>query len=282
MPSNRGAGGQFQPKAAPKANPAQVGGGIGPSTIFAAPADDPIHEGDRDWAALTVNGKLIPEHLWGQMPYDLTDQGIAEEQLTGRKAELRRRGDQDPTDKAVDRYRDQRRDDVPLRGAMQQAGMYDGGVDEAEGYQDPFQLLMKEHLKPGERGLMMSTAKCAINGMYRGTVGIRGSMVRYEAVVDAAGKRVGLEGDASRMFLAQAPADAVERAMAADANQAREQAVRAQDRVRENSERLSAATRRRVARESDVSFEGLADDTDDAIRNVDEFTPQDRSKQFVG
>jgi hypothetical protein len=72
--------------ASPKARAAQsesvaMSTGVGESKVFGGGpevSDLQDFENPRHLANCTLNGKPIPEHLWHQVPYELTDQGTAE------------------------------------------------------------------------------------------------------------------------------------------------------------------------------------------------------------
>jgi hypothetical protein len=253
--------------------------GVGESRIHASPPDDPSRAGMPDWSKLTLNGQPIPEHLWGSVPYRMTDQGAAEFNA-GRERPRVEVVTDERDKKIIGQYREDLTNAVPLRGQAQRAGYIPDADDPMQEGNDPFALLLKQHVPKGMHGMMMSTTRVKSEGMRRGRL-------MYEPLLDEQGRRIGLEGSASDMFIAIVPQEAYEREQKRLASNAQTAAVRAQDKVREhNDHNLTERARNRVERRNSDDFEGLVDDTESAVEGLPldrrEFIPGADGREFVG
>lgn len=204
-------------------------GGIGESQPFIAP-EGTFEPGQIDWATLTVNGQAIPEHLWGLLPYTLTDQGRAE--ANEGKQEPRVQILRDEVDHSIAHYRDDLVDNLPF-----------------EEVHDPLKLAMKAHTPKGHRGLFMSEKKCDQDGMRRG-------VLDYQPVLDEKGQRVKVGG----MFLASVPEERAQAAERYYQRKSQEAQQTAADKVREQSDQIISETKLRGLnrrKTGGLEFDGL-------------------------
>lgn len=210
--------------------------GIGESELNIAP-EGSFAPGEIDWASCTINGQPIPEHLWGLVPYALTDQGRTEENEG--KEEPRVQVLREPHDKAVEHYRDDLLNDYPI-----------------EEQHDPLRTVVEQHTPKGHRGLMMSEAKCAKEGMRRG-------VLDYEPVLDDKGQRIRLGG----MFLGSVPEDRAKRAERYYRAKNAEKQQNAVDRVKEQTEQvMSEAKLKRLGRRAgEGEFDGIVHEDSEMI-----------------
>lgn len=209
--------------------------GVGESRVFAA---DP-GEFPEDKRELTVDGLPIPDHLRALVPYSQTDQGRAENNAGKERAHVQFLRDSD--DKAVDHYRDDLLDDVPL----------------LENH-DPLRVIMDRHLPPGMRGLMMSKKKCDKEGMRRG-------VLDYEPVmVERDGKKEMVEH--AGMFLAAVPEKLARRADKHYADKAKAQQVNAIEKVQEAQDTfMSEAQQRKIDRRGRGEYGGLQQESGEQV-----------------
>jgi hypothetical protein len=131
----------------------QVGGGTAAMQQSEAIPDSKVHADPQppayNWSAFTINGQPIPEALWPNMNYHLTDQAAAE-----RAAKVGPRPFttvlRDEADKrGLDEYRDGMKTSR-IRGA------------------DPLEIAMRKHLPPGMHGLWIGAKKAEEAGLVRG------------------------------------------------------------------------------------------------------------------
>jgi hypothetical protein len=184
--------------------------GVGESKPFIA-QPGAFEPGGIDYASLTVDGKPIPEHLQGLVPYAATDQGRAE--ANAGKQPAMAQVLRDPIDKSVDHYRDDLSNDLPL-----------------EENHDPLRILMQRHTPAGHRGLFMSETKVSKEGMRRG-------VLDYEPVLaEIDGKRERVR--AGSMFLASVPEGRAKQADKYYAAKAEEQQIAATEKVKEQRDQV--------------------------------------------
>lgn len=177
--------------------------GFGESRNFGAP-EGVFDDDTLDWSQLTLNGQPIPEHLRQQIPYSMTDQGVAEANIGKqerrveilRDAPLESRGTESLTNFTRELDRD----------AM--VAKYRESIRQARG-EDGMQLLMKRHLPEGHRGLWISKAKADGAGAMPAE-GLMRNGLEYVPVKDANGNMITLDG--GRMFLASVPEEAAQAA----------------------------------------------------------------------
>lgn len=214
--------------------------GVGDSKPFVA--EPGTFDEAHDWSQLTLNGQPIPEHLWAQLPYAMTDQGT-EEYNRGkqsrtvevlREAPLSSRSTDDLTrfksEQSIDKSVEQYRESMEL---MKE--------------EDPLGVIMERHLPIGRRGLWMSEAKCDKEGMRR-------DLLDYEPLLDANGKRI-VHG---KMFLASVPEEMALAAEQIAAKNARDDSKAAIEKVTANAERvMSEAGLKRQNRRGDLPDGGI-------------------------
>ena len=214
--------------------------GVGPSKRFVAP--EGTFEQTHDWSKLTVNGQAIPETLWAQIPYSMTDQGAAElnagkevaHAKVVREAPLSSRSTEDLT-----RFKNE-------QSIEQSVAQYRESLDLLE-QEDPLGVLMKRHLPAGHRGLWLSERKVSDTGYRRG-------VVDYEPVLDQDGKRI----QHGRMFLGSVPEPLASAAEQHYEKRNRELTKSAVETVREHNQRvMTDAGIRRQNQRGDLPDEGI-------------------------
>lgn len=209
--------------------------GVGPSKIFAREQGH-----GRDWSKLTINGVPIPEAMHALTPYEMTDQGAAEERAkviakngredTGPRIELTR--DQD--DKRVDKYAD----DLEYGGLVTNP--------------DPLKVMMDKHLPKGHRGLWLGEEKMKQSGLLRGVIEYKPVLIKNAETWQF--ERVKQNG----MLLASVPEDLARKAEAYYIDQARQKERSTQEKVHEQSDRILGDGRmRRLAKQQTGVLETL-------------------------
>jgi hypothetical protein len=245
MPENSEGGIQNPGSPAPKRShkkKAQTQG-VGASRPFVATPG--TFEESYNWAKLTVNGQPIPEDLWGTFPYRMTDQGAIEFNAGKEpaRAEVLRSEplSSRPADELVRTMRD--------RSIEQSVDQFRESMELAE-LENPQEVLMKQHLPAGMRGLWMSERKVAKEGMRRGVL----DYVPVLIEVDGKKERV----RSGEMFLGMVPEA---KARAADAHYARKaesQMVAAVETVQEQTEAfMTEGRQKRVVRQGRGEYDGF-------------------------
>lgn len=203
--------------------------GVGESRIFAK------EQPGLDWDKLTVNGQPIPEAMRSLMPYEMTDQGVAEKKarqpvgVPGPRVEVLR--DQD--DKRVDQYRD------------------DLEYGDLINTDDPLKIMMDKHLPAHHRGLWMGDQKMRESGLVRGRV-------EYKPVLvdDGTGKMVQVRQNG--MLLTSIPETLARKNDDFFRGVARDREQSSQEQVLEQTDRIVADGKmRRMAKRDTGALEGL-------------------------
>jgi hypothetical protein len=119
--------------------------GVGESRVFSAP-EGSFEAKQMDWSQLTINQAPIPQHLWGLVPYEMTDQGVAEKNEG--KEPARASVLSDPIEKHVA----ERKDAVKSRGMASWEAP------------DVRKEVAEKHVKPGFKARLLSPRKVELEG----------------------------------------------------------------------------------------------------------------------
>ena len=213
--------------------------GVGESRTFAA--EPGAFEQTIDWSELTLNGQPIPEHLWAQLPYAMTDQGAAEANAgkEPRRVEVLR---EEPLGS---RPADELLRTMNERSIEQSVAQYRESLDLMM-QEDPLKVLVERHTPLGHRGRWMSDRTT-------GTSGMRRAGLDYEPVL-VDGKRVQHGGG----FIASVPEEMAKAAEAIFAKKGRDLTAGAVTKVQEQTEQvMSEAGIRRQNRRGDLPEGGM-------------------------
>jgi len=210
-----------------------------------------------DWSLFTINGQPIPQELWPNMNYHLTDQAYEERQkAAGPKPVVTVLRDAD--DKRLDTFKDGLKTNNLVLGS------------------DPLKIAMDKHLPPGMRGLWIGAKKAEEAGLVRGVLEFTPVMID-DPEKPGTKKRVQQNG----MFLAMVPEEHFKQAEAFYQNMADEKQRQTVEKVTEQTERiLTDAGMKDLARKKRVDGSLLTgnievDDGDAADRELESLVPHE-------
>lgn len=202
--------------------------GVGESRIFAK------EQPGLDWDKLTVNGQPIPEAMRSLMPYEMTDQGVAEKRAAhpvsaGPRVEVIR----DADDKRVDQYRD------------------DLEYGDLINTDDPLKIMMDKYTPKGHRGLFMGEMKMKESGLVRGRI-------EYKPVLIDDGTGHMIQVRQNNMLLTSVPEALARKNERFFQDKAIDLEKSVQGKVAEQNDRLLATSKmERISRRQSGALDGL-------------------------